>query len=194
MGISVHGEWVCLAAAVPLSPHLPCPEAAVPLSRCRGVTVDLVDVAQAATIPFDTTKVRMQIRNNATSAAAAATAAPGAGAPPGFVGTLTHIAKTEGAGALFRGLTPGLQRQLLFGSIRLGLYEPVRGAASDRPVCACVHRACVVWVLACVRICVWVVVGILIIYYKPHMCVDSVERTPHPTHVRTCLSPRSHPH
>jgi solute carrier family 25 uncoupling protein 8/9 len=100
--------------------------------------VDVVHLAQAATIPFDTTKVRMQIRNNATSAAAAATAAPGAGAPPGFVGTLTHIAKTEGAGALFRGLTPGLQRQLLFGSIRLGLYEPVRGALGAPNVFMCI--------------------------------------------------------
>ncbi len=92
---------------------------------------------QAATIPFDTTKVRMQIRNNAVaSGSMAASSAGGAGAgpasPPGFLGTLTHIAKSEGAGALFRGLTPGLQRQLLFGSIRLGLYEPVWGWCATR--------------------------------------------------------------
>ena len=39
---------------------------------------------------------------------------------------VVSLAKNEGPLALFKGLTPGLQRQLLFGTLRLGLYEPVR--------------------------------------------------------------------
>lgn len=72
---------------------------------------------QTATIAFDTAKVRLQIKGS------------GAGAGihgHGLFGMVMHIAKTEGPLALFKGLTPGLQRQLLFGTLRLGLYEPVR--------------------------------------------------------------------
>jgi solute carrier family 25 uncoupling protein 8/9 len=36
------------------------------------------------------------------------------------------IAKEEGPVALWKGLMPGLQRQLVNASLRIGLYEPIR--------------------------------------------------------------------
>lgn len=44
----------------------------------------------------------------------------------GMLGTLGTIAKEEGGSALFKGLVPGLHRQILFGGLRLGLYAPVK--------------------------------------------------------------------
>ncbi len=44
----------------------------------------------------------------------------------GFFGTITKVAAEEGPLALFNGLTPGLQRQFVFGGIRIGCYVPVR--------------------------------------------------------------------
>jgi solute carrier family 25 uncoupling protein 8/9 len=72
-------------------------------------------IAEICTIPLDTAKVRMQLQNKAT----------GIKYTNAFqcMGT---IAKEEGALALWKGLAPGILRQMVFASIRIGLYEPVR--------------------------------------------------------------------
>jgi len=44
----------------------------------------------------------------------------------GLLGTCVTIAKEEGAGSLWKGLEPGLHRQVLYGGLRIGLYEPVK--------------------------------------------------------------------
>lgn len=36
------------------------------------------------------------------------------------------MAAEEGVGSLYKGLIAGLQRQMVFASIRIGLYEPVK--------------------------------------------------------------------
>lgn len=36
------------------------------------------------------------------------------------------VIREEGVSSLFKGLTAGLQRQMVFASLRIGLYEPVR--------------------------------------------------------------------
>ena len=36
------------------------------------------------------------------------------------------VAAEEGVGALWKGITPGIHRQVLFGGLRIGLYEPVK--------------------------------------------------------------------
>eukprot|EP00227_Mantoniella_beaufortii_P016106 CAMPEP_0197605092 /NCGR_PEP_ID=MMETSP1326-20131121/42459_1 /TAXON_ID=1155430 /ORGANISM="Genus nov. species nov., Strain RCC2288" /LENGTH=300 /DNA_ID=CAMNT_0043172837 /DNA_START=76 /DNA_END=978 /DNA_ORIENTATION=+ len=75
-------------------------------------------VAEICTIPIDTAKVRLQLQGAAA-----------AGATPkysGMVGTMVTVAKEEGLGALWKGITPGLHRQCLFGGLRIGLYEPVK--------------------------------------------------------------------
>lgn len=44
----------------------------------------------------------------------------------GLFGTLKTVAGEEGTLALWNGLGPGLQRQLIFSGLRIGLYEPVK--------------------------------------------------------------------
>ena len=39
---------------------------------------------------------------------------------------MLHIARTEGASALYSGIVPGLQRQMAFSAIRIGMYEDVK--------------------------------------------------------------------
>ena len=75
--------------------------------------------AEACTIPIDTAKVRLQLQGAATAG----------GAKPkysGMVGTMVTVAKEEGVGALWKGITPGIHRQVLFGGLRIGLYEPIK--------------------------------------------------------------------
>lgn len=41
------------------------------------------------------------------------------------------MAKHEGPRSLYGGISPGLQRQCLFASIRIGLYDPVKEFYTD---------------------------------------------------------------
>ena len=50
----------------------------------------------------------------------------GEGGRRGVGGTLLHIARREGLSALYSGLVPGLQRQMAFSAIRIGLYDTVK--------------------------------------------------------------------
>ncbi|XP_078401336.1 dicarboxylate carrier UCP2-like isoform X2 [Cetorhinus maximus] len=78
-------------------------------------------VADLVTFPLDTTKVRLQIQgesksvNNVTSPKY-----------KGVFGTMVTIVKTEGAKSLYNGLVAGLQRQMSFASVRIGLYDSVK--------------------------------------------------------------------
>ena len=75
--------------------------------------------AEACTIPIDTAKVRLQLQG----------AAAKGGAKPkysGMLGTMATVAKEEGVGALWKGLTPALVRQVCYSSMTLVLYEPIR--------------------------------------------------------------------
>jgi len=75
-------------------------------------------MAEIATIPIDTVKVRLQIQNKMTD-----------GTLPkynGFIGTMKTVSSEEGVAALYNGLTAGLQRQVVFAGLRIGLYVPVR--------------------------------------------------------------------
>lgn len=46
----------------------------------------------------------------------------------GLVGTFKTVVAEEGFASLYKGLTPGLQRQIIFSGIRVGMYLPVRNA------------------------------------------------------------------
>lgn len=66
-----------------------------------------------------------------TSAAAAATVAAAAAATSGpkykgLFSAMTTISREEGVRALYSGLAPGLQRQMAFASVRIGLYDAVK--------------------------------------------------------------------
>ena len=41
------------------------------------------------------------------------------------------MAREEGAAALWKGLAPGLQRQLINGGLRIGLYDPIKSRVAD---------------------------------------------------------------
>lgn len=103
-------------------------------------------IADFITFPLDTAKVRLQIQGEqpAPSAAlkpatttATATNISSLKLNPtvnlvqhvqyrGLVGTITTITRQEGFRTLYSGLSAGLQRQMCFSSIRLGLYDTVK--------------------------------------------------------------------
>jgi len=75
-------------------------------------------IAETCTISLDTAKVRLQIQGQNPSAVKVPYT--------GMANCLKRIVTEEGTLALFKGLAPGLSRQLVFASLRLGLYEPIR--------------------------------------------------------------------
>lgn len=48
----------------------------------------------------------------------------------GLIGTISTISRQEGPRALYNGLSAGLQRQMCFASVRLGLYDSVKAVYS----------------------------------------------------------------
>lgn len=95
--------------------------------------------AEIFTLPIDCTKVRLQAQRAVAVAPALATDVGVVPAPhqkAGYTGMLDavrKIANEEGAGALWKGATPALMRQVSYTSICMVLYEPLRdffGASS----------------------------------------------------------------
>lgn len=77
------------------------------------------------TLPIDTAKVRLQIQNNAS--------AKGTGAPyKGLLDCMGRIVKEEGATKLYTGLKPAIGRQLVYGGLRLCLYDYVRDFTHEK--------------------------------------------------------------
>ncbi|XP_070535091.1 dicarboxylate carrier UCP2-like [Ptychodera flava] len=113
-----------------------------PVDIQPSVTVKFFSAGTAAcmadmiTFPLDTAKVRLQIQGEGARPAKPFTAsiAGKAGKKPaaptvrynGMVGTISTIAKHEGPRALYNGLNAGLQRQMSFASVRIGLYDSVK--------------------------------------------------------------------
>lgn len=100
-------------------------------------------IADAATFPLDTAKVRLQLQGEGSAikmaikptglllqegvinmnAAITSTANQ---QYRGLVGTLTTICQQEGPRALYNGLSAGLQRQMCFASVRIGMYDTTK--------------------------------------------------------------------
>ncbi|CAH2301051.1 mitochondrial brown fat uncoupling 1, partial [Pelobates cultripes] len=78
-------------------------------------------IADLFTFPLDTAKVRLQIQGESAVAGAV-----NAIRYKGVFGTITTMIKTEGPTSLYNGLVAGLQRQMSFASIRIGLYDSVK--------------------------------------------------------------------
>jgi len=78
-------------------------------------------VADLLTFPFDVAKVRLQVAQNNV----------GNAAKSGLFGTLLNLAKTEGIASWWNGIIPGLQRQCVFASIRIGMYDSTKSFYSD---------------------------------------------------------------
>ncbi|XP_037546588.1 mitochondrial brown fat uncoupling protein 1 isoform X1 [Nematolebias whitei] len=75
-------------------------------------------VADIVTFPLDTAKVRLQIQGEKQ--------AVGGIRYRGVFGTISTMVRTEGPKSLYNGLVAGLQRQVCFASIRIGLYDSVK--------------------------------------------------------------------
>nr|KAF6468541.1 uncoupling protein 3 [Rousettus aegyptiacus] len=77
--------------------------------------------ADLLTFPLDTAKVRLQIQgeNQATQVARTVQYR-------GVLGTILTMVRTEGPRSPYNGLVAGLQRQMSFASIRIGLYDSVK--------------------------------------------------------------------
>ncbi|XP_072231433.1 dicarboxylate carrier UCP2-like [Leuresthes tenuis] len=78
-------------------------------------------IADLITFPLDTAKVRLQIQGESHKI-------EGSGAVKyrGVFGTITTMVRTEGARSLYNGLVAGLQRQMSFASVRIGLYDSMK--------------------------------------------------------------------
>jgi len=76
--------------------------------------------AELFSLPFDTGKVRLQIQDKAKLLE------QGKVPYSGMINVISRMVKEEGFTSLYKGLSPGIQRQCVFGGIRLMLYEPIR--------------------------------------------------------------------
>lgn len=76
--------------------------------------------ADLLTFPLDTAKVRLQIQGEASAGKESAVRYRG------VFGTITTMVRTEGPRSLYSGLVAGLQRQMSFASVRIGLYDSVK--------------------------------------------------------------------
>uniref|UniRef100_A0A8D0P7U6 Mitochondrial uncoupling protein 3 n=1 Tax=Sus scrofa TaxID=9823 RepID=A0A8D0P7U6_PIG len=74
--------------------------------------------ADLLTFPLDTAKVRLQIQGENQAARSAQYR--------GVLGTILTMVRNEGPRSLYNGLVAGLQRQMSFASIRIGLYDSVK--------------------------------------------------------------------
>jgi solute carrier family 25 protein 14/30 len=73
-------------------------------------------VAEICTFPLDTAKTRLQLQGSAAH-------------PTAYSGTadcLYTVARHEGVARLYRGLSPAVVRQAVYGTIKYGLYYSVK--------------------------------------------------------------------
>ncbi|KAL4618167.1 mitochondrial uncoupling protein 2-like [Arapaima gigas] len=78
-------------------------------------------IADLVTFPLDTAKVRLQIQGEKAAVEVAKNIKY-----KGVFGTISTMVRTEGPRSLYNGLVAGLQRQMAFASIRIGLYDNVK--------------------------------------------------------------------
>ncbi|KAL4231568.1 oxidative phosphorylation uncoupler [Mactra antiquata] len=123
-------------------------------------------VADVITFPLDTAKVRLQIRNSSkfsvtdklrlavnglqlahastisTMSSTVSSSLTTVKSPGTLIGTLSSICKNEGARAMYSGLSAGLQRQMCFASIKIGLYDDAKATYQKligQDVCSSPH-------------------------------------------------------
>merc|ERR1712025_21686 len=85
--------------------------------------------ADLVTFPLDTVKVRQQIKSDVKIVYEGDMGA--IVKSRGVFGTMSSITRFEGIQALYCGLVPGLQRQMVFSALRIGLYERVKNTYMD---------------------------------------------------------------
>lgn len=83
-----------------------------------------MSTAELMTIPIDTAKVRLQLQGQ--------TATAGSKPYTSMFNCLSRMAAEEGPRSLFKGLSPGVLRQMVYGGLRLGTYDNVRDFYAER--------------------------------------------------------------
>ncbi|XP_044143101.1 mitochondrial uncoupling protein 2 [Bufo gargarizans] len=78
-------------------------------------------IADLFTFPLDTAKVRLQLQGETKTSVNVKSSQY-----KGVFGTISTMVKTEGPRSLYNGLVAGLQRQMSFASVRIGLYDSVK--------------------------------------------------------------------
>jgi solute carrier family 25 (mitochondrial uncoupling protein), member 8/9 len=106
----------------------PKPVASGPLAVAKNLFAagSAACIAEIVSLPLDTAKVRLQLQGAGIKA----------GEPVKYTNimqTVRTIAVEEGPQALWKGLAPGLLRQMVFATLRIGLYEPVRNFFHSEP-------------------------------------------------------------
>ncbi|XP_053791652.1 mitochondrial uncoupling protein 3 isoform X2 [Vidua chalybeata] len=134
--LPVHGKLSPSATMVGLKPPEVPPTAAM-----KFVSAGMAGcIADLCTFPLDTAKVRLQSwwhlgRSRRWGDTVGTPQIQGEVRIPrtissveyrGVLGTLSTMVRTEGARSLYSGLAAGLQRQMSFASIRIGLYDSVK--------------------------------------------------------------------
>ncbi|GAB4815670.1 hypothetical protein N2152v2_002716 [Parachlorella kessleri] len=92
----------------------------VPASKAAPLPLyqNIASSSIASCVAEDTAKVRLQLQARGKTG--------GARKYRGIFGTVGTMAHEEGAAALWKGLMPGLQRQVIYGGLRIGLYDPIK--------------------------------------------------------------------
>jgi len=80
-------------------------------------------VAETITMPVDVVKTRLQMDGSGGSAKVY----------NGSLDCAKKLTAAEGTGALFKGLPPALVRQSTYGSLRYGLYGPIKNSMGIKP-------------------------------------------------------------
>ena len=90
---------------------------------CHGWSLQRRRTKLNLVLGFDCLYCALQIQGEGALATTGSSKAP---VYRGLIGTLCAISRHEGPRALYNGLVPGLQRQLAFASVRIGLYDSVK--------------------------------------------------------------------
>ena len=95
--------------------------ASVPHAKRLWASAGAAGLAEALTMPVDFAKVRLQLQNNTAVAGVKY---------KGMADCISCTLRTEGPGALFKGLGPALMRQMGYTGVSFLLYEPIRNSIS----------------------------------------------------------------
>ena len=111
------------------------PQGPVGVRDCKFCIIEMA-VDGSGNLPTPIPVLALQIQGEKQGAARAAASVQ----YRGVLGTILTMVRTEGPRSLYNGLVAGLQRQMSFASIRIGLYDSVKqfytpkGADSECPV------------------------------------------------------------
>lgn len=97
------------------------PQGPVGVRDCKFCSIEMA-VDGSGNLPTPIPVLALQIQGEKQGAARAAASVQ----YRGVLGTILTMVRTEGPRSLYNGLVAGLQRQMSFASVRIGLYDSVK--------------------------------------------------------------------